>query len=648
MKRILLSAVMAFLFVGAVSAQEIYYSEDFESGQPADWTVEGDWAYGNAGALGSEYFVLDANATNFMAFNDDGLGSSHVGDGRIETGTIDLTAATGSVFMEMNYFFINGDYGGADETFKLFISQDDGATWDEVKDYGPLTWDIDLLTLDQYAGSAIKLAFEYKDGAGWNYGAAIDDISISDTPISAVRRSYLLTANGGTQFNSCAQNIEYPVEGVFLNNGYETVTSFDVAIDNDGVVTTKSFDGLNIERGQGYAYAMDDKVSVGEDDFDVTVSVSNVNGEMEEDEEAGDNSAVITFVPIETHPDKAVVVEEATGTWCQWCPRGTVYLDEMSKRFGHNFVGIAVHNSDPMELPAYNSAITSFSGFTGFPSVIYNRESILDPGDIATATLGDMAAAPAVTVEVGAEANGTTLTSNARVRMVDANPSANYNVSIVLTEDKLTGEDSAGAQWSQTNAYSGGGVGPMGGFEYFGGGVSSAMWPYSHVGRALIGGFEGINAVSGGFAAGESTIAELGDFSMDSDWKMENMHIVAIVTNSSGEIVNAVSAKLNDAIANGLLSVGTSTTEVFDTNLASVYPNPASDVTNIEINVGSAADVTIEVTDMMGQLVSKRNLGSVAGKQNVRYDVSDLTTGAYIFKVVAGDRVATQKVSVIK
>ncbi|MFT4536689.1 MAG: thiol-disulfide isomerase/thioredoxin [Saprospiraceae bacterium] len=650
MKRILLSAVMAFLFVGSAFAQTTYYSEDFEAGLPADWSVEGEWVHGDEASLSSAYLSFAGNATNFMAFNDDGLGSGHVGDGTMYTGNIDLTAVTGSLFMEVNMYFLNADYGGADETVKLFASYDDGLNWEEVKDFSAVAWDFELLSVDQFAGKMVKLAFEYTDGAAWNYGVAVDDISISDIPVNSTRRSYVMTVNGGTQFDNCGQNIDYPVEGAFVNNGYEPVTSFDITVINDGVSTTTGFDGFTLEKGEGIRYTMEEKVNTGEDNFDISVSVSNVNGEMEEDEETADNFAVIAFAPVETHPNKAVVIEEATGTWCTWCPRGTVYMDEMAKRFGDNFVAIAVHNggNDPMTLSAYDNEITSFPNFTGFPSVIYNRTNILDPGDIVTPSISDMKDAPEVTVEVGAEANGGSLGSNVRVRLADANSSANYNVSVVLTEDNLTGVEGPGAQWGQINAYSGGGQGPMGGFEYFGSSVASQIWPYSHVGRALIGGYDGINGVTGNFGAGESIIVEMGDFDMNADWNMDNMHIIAIVTNSSGQVVNAISSKLNDAIANGLLSPGTATTEIYDTNLASVYPNPASDFTNIKINVGSAADVTIQVTDMMGQLVSKRNLGTVAGTQNVGYDVSELAAGNYTFKIIAGDKVATQKVSVIK
>ncbi len=650
MKRILLSAVMAFAFVAFASAQTTYFSEDFEAGQPADWTVEGEWAHGTAASLGSDYFPLTGNETSLMSFNDDGLGGAHVGNGRLETANIDLTAVTGSMVLEMNLYFINGDYQGADETFKVSASYDDGATWEEINDYGPVQWEYVFISVDQFAGKTVKLAFDYVDGEAWNYGVGIDDITLSDLPINSIARSYVMTVNGGTQFNNCAQNVDYPVEGVFLNNGYEAVTSFDITVLNNGVATTTSFDGFSLAKGEGTRYVIAEKVNTGESDFDIAVSVSNVNGDMAEDDEPADNSAVIVFVPIETHPDKAVVVEEATGTWCTWCPRGTVYLDEMAKRFGHNFVGVAVHNggNDPMVLAEYDSEITSFPNFTGFPSVVYNRTNILDPGDIVSPSMSDMAQAPEVTVEIGADENGGSLTSNVRVRLVDGNTSANYSIGVILTEDGLSGVEAAGAQWNQINAYSGGGNGPMGGFEYFGGAVSPTMWPYSHVGRALIGGYDGINGVTGNYAAGESIIVEMGDFNMNADWNMDNMHIIAVVIDASGQIVNARSEKLNDAIANGLLSPGTATNEVYDANLASVFPNPATDYTNVKINVGSATDVSIQVTDLMGQLVSKRNLGTVAGTQNVAYDVTNLAAGNYVFKVIAGDKVATQKVSVIK
>lgn len=642
MKRILLSAVMAFAFVAFASAQTTYFSEDFEAGVPADWVVEGDWAYGLAGDLGSAYMDFTANTSSFLAFNDDALGENHVGSGRVETGAIDLTLAT-SAYLEFNLYFRNLDYQGNDETFKTSVSLDDGETWEELKNYEGSGWGVQFFDLAAYVGQSLKLAFIYDDGGTWNYGAAFDNVTIGDTPINFVRRNYTMTVNGGSQFSTIEQNIEYAVQGGFYNGGYEPVTSFDITIMQDGVPTTTTFDGFSLGLGEGMQYELEDKLSIGENNMDVMVSISNVNGDMGEDDLTEDNSASIAFAPVAVHPDRAVVVEEGTGTWCQWCPRGTVYLDEMSKRFPNNFIGIAVHNADPMVLTAYDDAIGDF--IAGYPQVVYNRNSVLDPGEIIDPSLSDMVNAPELTVEMGAESNNGSLTSNVRVRFADENAAANHNITIVLTEDDLSSDEGG---WNQVNRYGLGDVGAMGGFEFLPTSVPSGFWPYSHVGRALIGGFAGVNGVVGNFAAGESIIVEMGDFTMDADWKMENMHMIAIVTDGAGEVINAKSEKLNDAIANGLLSPGVATTEVYDASLASVSPNPATDFTNVEINIESASDVSIQVIDMMGQLVSKRNLGTVVGKQNVAYDVTDLAAGNYIFKVNAGDKVATQKVSVIK
>ena len=43
-----------------------------------------------------------------------------------------------------------------------------------------------------------------------------------------------------------------------------------------------------------------------------------------------------------------IVAEEGTGTWCGYCVRGIVALEEMNKKYPDNFIGIAIHSGDPM------------------------------------------------------------------------------------------------------------------------------------------------------------------------------------------------------------------------------------------------------------------------------------------------------------
>lgn len=58
----------------------------------------------------------------------------------------------------------------------------------------------------------------------------------------------------------------------------------------------------------------------------MTYTVSNVNVSGPDDDAADDISSVMVS-PVVPALGKMVVGEEATGTWCQWCPRGAVYMD---------------------------------------------------------------------------------------------------------------------------------------------------------------------------------------------------------------------------------------------------------------------------------------------------------------------------------
>ncbi len=640
-KFLLLICVMAC--AGMAFSQTQYYSQDFEAGLPTDWSSEDQWAHGNNASLSSQYLAYDGNATNFMAFNDDGAGNGHTGGGSLQSAMIDLTAVSAPLFLEMNVFFANGDYGGADETFKVQVSTD-GSTWTEIADFGGLAWSTELVVFDDYAGQNVWLRFDYDDGAAWNFGCAIDDIIIADEPINAVRRDYTVTADGGSQFTQCAPNVDYTVDGLVLNRGFEAITSFDVNVSTGGsVVSTTTFDNVNIEKNGAYRYQLPEKLNTGEAFAIYEVSISNVNGETDEDEVTADNTVNVTFNPqMNLHPEQAVVVEEATGTWCTWCPRGTVYIGEMSKRFPKNFVGIAVHNGDPMVLDEYDSAITSFPGFQGFPSVVYNRESIQDPADIVTPTISDASATPVATIQVGAEEDGSTLSTSVKVTFNQA-VSANHNVVVILTEDGLTGPAADG--WNQVSgAYSGGGNGPMGGFEYLPGSVPSEWWPYDHVGRALIGGYDGLNEIVGDFEAGSSPSVFMPDFTLPADWNKEKLHVIAVLTDASGQVVNAVSGSYQDAIDAGSV---TDTEELLDQSFASVYPNPADDLTVISMDIEKPSQVSVELLDNLGRVVATQNYGELSGRNQVTLDVSAVNAGMYLMNIRVDNQLVSKKISIL-
>ena len=641
MKKVLFSALILFLGLGFATAQTQYYSEDFESGVPAGWTIEGEWMLGVDGDLSSQYQSYAGNATSFMAFNDDALGGNHVGGGTVTTAPIDLTAVSGTLWLELNAYFANGDYGGADETFKIMGSTDGGATYEEILNVGGVRWTYLAIPVDSYAGSMLTLAFVYDDGEAWNFGCAIDDIILAEAPINVPRKNYGFTVNGGSQFNQSGMNIDYPVQGIAYNGGYEAITSFDVVVTKDGASTTQTITGLNIGANEAVRYELPETINTGTDLSTYTFEMNNVNGDAAVDENTDDNSTQIIFDPVSVNANQAVVVEEATGTWCQWCPRGTVYLDEMSKRFGHNFVGVAVHNNDPMVLAEYDSSIGSFPGFSGYPQVIFNRSSVRDPGEIVAPSIAVMSAAPVATLELGGMDNGGVLSTSVKVTFMEDAPGANYNVTVVLTEDDISDDATT---YNQVNAYSGGANGAMGGFEILPTSVPSAWWPYSHVGRALIGGFEGVNGIVGDFGAGSSPSVYMDDFTMDASWVTDNMHIIAILTDASGEVVNAISGKYADVVAAGNVS---STEDVLESSFAAIYPNPTEDLANITMNLANTSNVNVMLVDNLGRTVSTKNYGTQsAGYVKLQYNVNDVNSGIYLLQIQVNDQILTKKLTV--
>ncbi len=642
MKRLLLLSFILFAAITFGVSQVTYFTEDLESGAPADWTTTGEWAFGGPAEHTSQYadFSTGSNPSLFYAFNDDAQGGAHVGGGRVVTGAIDLTAVTGDVWLEFEYWFLNADFDGADEVASVYVSKDDGTTWDLVADLaGVANWSYVPLRLSEYAGESIQIAFDYDDGAGWNFFFAIDNISILDAPINSQRRGYTFSINGGNLFSQVLQDMDYQVAGVITNSGYEPITSFDVLATEGGVTETYSFDGFNIPLGGAARYELPNTIKA--DGFKIVqFEISNVNGEEAPDDNIVDNSANLTLQPINTiHPDKAVLVEEATGTWCTWCPRGTAYMDEMSKRFGDHFAGIAVHNSDPMANVEYDAGVGAYPGFAGYPSVIWNRDGApINPDAIVAPSIAEMSTAPAAKLEVGIDLDGILMSPRISVSFLE-DMSDDFSVFMAITEDGLQ-EDGPG--WAQVSgAYSGGANGPMAGFEYLPASVPAAVWPYDHVARAVIGGFNGTTGqITGTFAAGDGDSYVFPDYILNSDWNTENMHIIGVLLDGSGQVVNAVTTKFSDALANGTTSVE----DHIDLSYLDVYPNPVTDNATVSLALKAKTNVQMSLMNSLGQKMSSVNYGDLVGNQRLDYNMSALNSGVYYLNIYVNGELITKKI----
>lgn len=638
-----LFTLLAFVLCAfSMSAQDVYFEENFNDGLPADWTADADWAFDVPAVVSSQYFTVPASADGSVAiWNDDALGQNAVGGGSITTSAIDLTGATGAVYLTMNSYFPNLDFQGLDETAKINVSTDMGATFTEIADLaGGETQEFGLAfaNLTDYIGETIMLQFVYDDGQQWNYGWAFDDIKISNEALPIPMFSYAISAGSATVMNQALEGIDYHNDGYVFNFGLETITSYDLELSNGTDVITTSITGVEIPYNSYDRYAIDEAITVsGTQTW--TVTISNVNGNMDDDADVSDNSESFTLAGTSNvHPDKAVVVEEATGTWCQFCPRGAVFMDEMAKRFGDHFVGIAVHNGDPMAVTEYDSALGPLIG--GYPSAVYQRESEIDPSEIVAPSLADMQTAPSATIKVGAAMDGDMMTTSIEVTFQE-DVTADHSVLIVLTEDDVIGD---GGGWGQINAYSGGGLGDMGGYELLPGTVTNL--DYDHVARTLIGGFNGVNGiVVGDYAAGDVE-GYIFDAANVADLNLDKVHVAGILLNGAGEVVNAKAVSVAEAMDNGLFVVGTK--DVFDSNLANIFPNPVTHAATIQVSLEEAANVTVTLVNSLGQTVGVTNYGKLSGETQVQFDMNDYAQGMYMMHVQADNRFFSKKLTKVQ
>lgn len=222
----------------------------------------------------------------------------------------------------------------------------------------------------------------------------------------------------------------------------------------------------------------------------IELKVSKVNGN---DNVNKNTSASYSIIALEKSADRVSVVEEQTGTWCGWCPRGHVGLELLNKKLGDKVITLAGHFSgdettvDPMNIyqltnnstqaEAYadygwvTMQLSSMLGSGGFPGAMFDRLVAGDPyvginttkGKNGTYEFSADALVKTIQEQIPSEADFSMTATwaddkNTDIK-VDLTTTFNYDrfgefpygVAFVLSENGMTGK---GATWKQTNYYS--------------------------------------------------------------------------------------------------------------------------------------------------------------------------------------------------
>ncbi len=84
-------------------------------------------------------------------------------------------------------------------------------------------------------------------------------------------------------------------------------------------------------------------------------------------------------------------------------------------------------------------------------------------------------------------------------------------------------------------------------------------------------------------------------------------------------------------------------------NLNQNYPNPFNPVTNISWSLPGSGDVTVQVFNVLGELVFEKKIArQSAGEHHLAFDGHNLSSGLYIYRVTAGAQMQQKKMMLLK
>lgn len=660
-----------FLVACASLQAQVTYSDDFEAytvgstvvtNNPTNWRT---WGSTTGGAADDAHITDEAaasgkNSIKIQATSNDGgpedlilkLNNTNVNKGTVDvsfnllvakgkTGYFNFQSTTTPGTGWAMEFFMNAD-GSIDVATnsiyslnRLAFTPDKWFNFRAVIDASNNLWQIyiDGECKATYRSALTSVAsIDFFAIAGSKY--YIDDVILNTDPTAITTftgpEAGILNLNIKEGIQIAGTSVKTSV--MLYNVGSDTITNVEYSLQGSNGTTTEEISGLSIAPKKSQVIDIPTEVELGDGDNSLLMTLTKVNGV--EDQLNCNNSLAASVYAVKPADNRKVLLEEGTGTWCGWCPRGAVFLKVISPAYDDYLIPIAVHNADPMTVKTYDNEITSFNGFTGFPGMVVDRREVVDPSAALTPGLNYLREIPDATLEIGAKAPDAegNMEVSVSVNYLQAVPEG-YSMILTIVEDEVTGTT---AQYNQANYYSGGNSGAMGGYENLPNPVPASQMVYEHVARTHDHAVKNMAEAQAGDKVVKNYTVKL-----DPTWKQDDIKIVAVLLNANAQVSNANDESIEDAVENGFV---TSSTEriLVNTNIR-VYPNPASDVATISMNIQTPSNVTTTIIDALGRVVLAKDFGTMQGKAQMSMNIKGITPGAYTVMVRTNEGIATKK-----
>ncbi len=322
-----------------------------------------------------------------------------------------------------------------------------------------------------YVGYSIPIV-SYPDGASVKPIAVVDGVNNNGLYIFASRSVISWTSKsadlGAVSAMVVTLDADLPANAAALSLNPKYVA---LCGENNNIKARLSNFGLNAIGSIEYSYTIADKTTVASVDvspeiaanfgasgsvtldieapaksgeYNMEVTLTKVNG-VAYDGNTASAQVIVSPIPVANRP----LVEEFTGLWCGNCPLGYAALETLNEAFPGDFVALAYHNGDPMEvMSSYPVDVNSY----GYPCATVNRDGLYTPSRLYSTwpAAADKIVNSVVSVDLEwANEEKTIIRSTTKVQFAEDQKGTDYRIGACLVSDGLTNPS-----WVQSNYFS--------------------------------------------------------------------------------------------------------------------------------------------------------------------------------------------------
>ncbi len=525
MKRINILATLLIWVAVATQAQTILFSCDFEEGIPATFaTYDMD---GNAPSRSMKSYGL-TDGVAWAAYTDtiENNTAAYSGSWYKTPGQSNDWMVTSAIRVEDVRNILSWNTRALSTThpdgYAVYISTQGNTPSDFVDapvyvvDAERGQWQQHAISLADWVGEEIYIAFV-------NNSTNCNILALDDINIFSYEHSFVVT---NTTPNAIATPQAVYVSGEITSSGFMPVEGYVVELTYNGQTTIidRSTDIIASDSVATFAFQVPIDVPL-DATRDYSLRISSLGG-----------NDVMEMACSITCFERLVLLEEGTGTWCMYCPRGTVGIEMLHEKYPGRLIDVAVHGgADPMMyVPYYVGTYPYFQG--SFPNSVFDRchDLVGDPyfdGDSLMTVAMNRGAIGKIETTAHFNANNQ-LQVEATVEFGKVIGEGEYGLLYIIVEDSVTG-------YEQANAFSGN-MEEMGGYEKLPDPIPAGEYYFANVARSLYPSFGG-DATA--FTAGTPrhtpmTVAYTID--MPEVQRYDMVKVIAAITEiATGEIVNA-------------------------------------------------------------------------------------------------------------